>query len=49
MLGLSPEEVSALLSERYAADKETILHALAETVEQVNCWLCGSYPQADCS
>jgi len=34
--GLSPEEVSALLSERYAADKETILHALAETVEQVN-------------
>jgi ATP-dependent helicase Lhr and Lhr-like helicase len=34
--GLSPEEVSALLSERYMADKETILHALAETVEQVN-------------
>jgi ATP-dependent Lhr-like helicase len=34
--GLSPEEVSALLSERYAADSETILHALAETVEQVN-------------
>jgi ATP-dependent Lhr-like helicase len=34
--GLSPEQVSALLSERYAADKETILHALAETVEQVN-------------
>jgi ATP-dependent Lhr-like helicase len=34
--GLNPEEVSALLSERYAADKETILHALAETVEQVN-------------
>ncbi len=33
---LSPEEVSALLSKRYAADKETILHALAETVEQVN-------------
>jgi ATP-dependent Lhr-like helicase len=31
-----PEQVSALLSERYAADKETILHALAETVEQVN-------------
>src|SRR5208337_5569978 len=34
--GLTPEQVSALLSERYAADKETILHALAETVEQVN-------------
>jgi ATP-dependent Lhr-like helicase len=34
--GLSPEEVSALLSERYTAEKETILHALAETVEQVN-------------
>src|SRR3989304_2798842 len=34
--GLSPEETSALLSERYAADKETILRALAETVEQVN-------------
>ena len=33
--GLSPEEVSVLLSERYAADKETILHAMAETVEQV--------------
>jgi ATP-dependent Lhr-like helicase len=35
--GLMPEQVSALLSERYAADKETILHALSETVEQVNC------------
>jgi ATP-dependent Lhr-like helicase len=34
--GLTPEQISALLSERYAADKETILHALAETVEQVN-------------
>jgi ATP-dependent Lhr-like helicase len=34
--GVSPEEVSALLSERYSADKETILHALAETVEQIN-------------
>ena len=34
--GLSPQETSALLSERYAADKETILRALAETVEQVN-------------
>ena len=34
--GLTPEQVSALLSERYAADAETILHALAETTEQVN-------------
>jgi ATP-dependent Lhr-like helicase len=34
--GLMPEQVSALLSDRYAADAETILHALAETVEQVN-------------
>ena len=34
--GLSPEQVSALLAERYPADCETILHALAETVEQVN-------------
>ena len=33
--GLSPEEVSALLAERYPADKETILHALAETLEQI--------------
>ena len=34
--GLSAEEISALLSERYPADKDTILRALAETVEQVN-------------
>jgi ATP-dependent Lhr-like helicase len=34
--GHSREDVSALLSERYAADKETILNALAETVEHVN-------------
>src|SRR5208337_1455916 len=34
--GLTPEQVSALLSERYAGDAETILRALAETVEQVN-------------
>jgi ATP-dependent helicase Lhr and Lhr-like helicase len=33
--GASPEEVSGLLSERYSGDKETILHALAETLEQV--------------
>ena len=33
--GLSPEEVSVLLSERYPADKDTILRAIKETVEQV--------------
>ncbi|HUK84714.1 MAG TPA: DEAD/DEAH box helicase, partial [Candidatus Acidoferrum sp.] len=37
--GFSPEQVSVLLSERYSADAETILHALAETVEQVNAGL----------
>jgi ATP-dependent Lhr-like helicase len=34
--GLSPMEVAALLSERYPTDKETMLRAIAETVEQVN-------------
>jgi ATP-dependent Lhr-like helicase len=34
--GLSAEETSVLLSERYPADKDTILRALAETIEQVN-------------
>ena len=34
--GLSPEEVSEILSERYPADKTTILRALTETIEQVN-------------
>jgi ATP-dependent Lhr-like helicase len=34
--GLSRAEVSALLSEKYPADKETIQRALAETAEQVN-------------
>jgi ATP-dependent Lhr-like helicase len=34
--GLSLEEVSALLSEQYPADKETMQRALAETAEQVN-------------
>jgi len=37
--GLSPEEVSELLSQRYPADKDTIMRALAETVEQVNAGL----------
>jgi ATP-dependent helicase Lhr and Lhr-like helicase len=34
--GASALEVSGLLSQRYPADKETILHALAETVEQIH-------------
>jgi ATP-dependent Lhr-like helicase len=34
--GASGEEVSAMLAERYPADKETILHALAETLEQIS-------------
>ena len=33
--GLSPEEVSGLLSEQYPADKDTMLRAIRETVEQV--------------
>jgi ATP-dependent Lhr-like helicase len=32
--GLKPEEIAAKLSENYPAEKETILDALAETVEQ---------------
>ncbi|MCS7124743.1 MAG: DEAD/DEAH box helicase [Candidatus Bathyarchaeota archaeon] len=34
--GVSSEEVAAKLSEQYPADKETILDALAETIEQVS-------------
>ncbi len=34
--GLSPEEIAAKLSMQYPADKETILEALAETVEHVS-------------
>jgi ATP-dependent Lhr-like helicase len=34
--GLSKEETSALLTNEYPADKETIERALAETVEQIN-------------
>lgn len=37
--GVPPEDVAAKLSEQYPADKETILDALAETVEQVSAWL----------
>ncbi len=37
--GLSPEEASELLSQQYPADKDTIMRALAETVEQVNAGL----------
>jgi ATP-dependent Lhr-like helicase len=34
--GRSPEEISVLLSQQYPADKDTIMRALAETIEQVN-------------
>jgi ATP-dependent Lhr-like helicase len=34
--GASGEQISAILAERYPADKETILHALEETLEQVH-------------
>ncbi len=37
--GLSAEEVSELLSQRYPAGKDTIMRALAETVEQVKAGL----------
>jgi len=37
--GLSAEETSVLLSEKYPADKDTVLRAVAETVEQVNAGL----------
>lgn len=33
--GVSAQGVSELLAERYPADKETILHALTETLEQI--------------
>jgi ATP-dependent Lhr-like helicase len=36
LMGVSPEEIAAKLSEHYPSDKETILRALAETIEQVN-------------
>jgi ATP-dependent Lhr-like helicase len=34
--GLSAEETAELLSQKYPAEKETILSALSETIEQVN-------------
>ncbi len=34
--GTSAEEISALLAQQYPADKETILHALSETLEQIS-------------
>lgn len=37
--GLSPEEIGVLLSEKYPSDKDTILRALTETIEQVNAGL----------
>ena len=33
--GVTPEEVAARLAERYPADKDTVLRAMLETVEQV--------------
>ena len=43
--GLSTQEISALLSERYPADQETIQRALAETAEQVNSGLAVPTPK----
>jgi ATP-dependent Lhr-like helicase len=37
--GLSSEEIGEMLSQQYPSDKDTILHAVAETVEQVNAGL----------
>lgn len=34
--GLSAEETSVLLSERYPADRKTIMRAVADTVQQIN-------------
>ncbi|MCK4439536.1 hypothetical protein KAU85_01000, partial [Candidatus Bathyarchaeota archaeon] len=34
--GVPPEEIAAGLSEQYSSDKENLLRAIAETVEQVN-------------
>jgi len=34
--GVPPEEIAAKLCEQYPSDRETILRALAETIEQVN-------------
>jgi ATP-dependent Lhr-like helicase len=42
--GLAPEEVATLLSRQYPADTDTILRALAETVEQVNAGLAVPTP-----
>ena len=42
---LSPEEISSLLTERYCADNETILHCLAETLEQVHAGLAVPTPK----
>ena len=46
--GLSPEEVSALLAERYSADKETILHAHSGDGGAGALWLSSSHPEAHC-
>jgi len=38
-IGLSPEEVSMMLSQQYPADKATIMRAISETMEQVKAGL----------
>jgi len=43
--GLTTQEISALLSERYPADQETISRAIAETSEQVNACLAVPTPK----
>jgi ATP-dependent helicase Lhr and Lhr-like helicase len=43
--GLTAEEVSTELAERYPADKETIQRALAETLEQISLGLAVPTPQ----
>jgi ATP-dependent Lhr-like helicase len=42
--GFSPDEVATLLSKQYPADKDTIMRALAETIEQVNAGLAVPTP-----
>jgi ATP-dependent Lhr-like helicase len=42
--GLSPNEVATLLSRQYPADTDTIVRALAETIEQVNAGLAVPTP-----
>jgi ATP-dependent Lhr-like helicase len=34
--GLTTQDIGSLLCERYSADKDTVMHALAETLEQIH-------------